>query len=300
MTRPLDLACVHFNKPDHMGPVVRSAALDQWRAACERLDGTGVQLVVTCEGMESVGQGVEDAEDPARPGAFLGAYAAFAIRNRCTVVGSVKLRVDGRVHNAQALVGPDGAVIGCYRKTCLTAGELAAGMSPGGGAVATPTPAGLIGGAICFDLNFPELRDAYRRLRPDVIAFSSMYHGGHVQAAWAYETRAFFAGAVKDCQSEIRDPLGRVLASANGYSLIARTRIDLDRIVVHLDGNQDRFPAILRAWGAGVRIEAAADLGVALVTCLRDDRTVADLIREFALVPLDDYLEASRVAAQAQ
>ncbi|MCK6487206.1 MAG: carbon-nitrogen hydrolase family protein [Planctomycetes bacterium] len=295
MARPLDLAVVHFNKSDHTGaPTARESALTQFRAACERLDGTGVGLVVTCEGMESVAQTVADAESPARPGPLIDAYAGFARRNRCTVVGSVKLAEDGRVYNAQAVIGPDGAVLGAYRKTFLTTGEVKMGLARGPGAAVVDSPAGRIGGAICFDLNYEELRLAYRPLHVDVLAFSSMFHGGHMQQTWAYETRAFFAGACKDVLSEIRDPLGRVLASANGYSLVARARINLDRVIVHLDGNQDRFAAIQRAWGAGVRIEGCGALGVALVTCERADRGIADLVREFGLVPLDAYLDAGR------
>jgi predicted amidohydrolase len=294
MARHIDLACIHFNMPDSGGEPGRESAMDQWSAACERLDGTGIELVVTCEAMAFVAQG--PAEEPARPGPLLQAYADFAVRNRCTVIGSVKLEEDAKVFNAQAMIGPDGAMIGRYRKTYLTAEDIACGFSRGAGAEVVATPAGRIAGVICFDLNFMELCLAYRPLQPDVIAFSSFYHGGHVQASWAYETRAFFAGATADKQSEIRDPLGRVLASANGYTRIARTRINLDRTVVHLDRNQDRFPEIYRAWGPGVRIEVASDLGVALISCERPDRSIADLIREFGLIPLNDYLAPSRTA----
>lgn len=295
MARPLHLACVHFNKPDHTGePTSPASALRQFRAAAERLDGTGVGLVVTCEGMESVAQTMADAESAARPGPLFDAYSAFARRNRCTVVGSVKLAEGGRVYNAQAVIGPDGSLLGSYRKSFLPRAEMAGGLARGNGAVVIDSPAGRIGGAICFDLNYADLRLAYRALQPDVIAFSSMFHGGHMQVTWAYETRAFFVGACKDVLSEIRDPLGRVLASATGYTLIASARINLDRVIVHLDGNQDRFADMQRAWGAGVRIEASGELGVALITCERADRSIADLIREFGLVPLDAYLANGR------
>lgn len=294
MIKHVSIAAVHFTKGE-VGPRPSPEdAYEQWRVADDRLAGSGVDLVVACEGMESVGQRMEDAEDICQPGRMLQLYMATARNNRCTVVGSVKLREASGIYNAQVMIGPDGVVLGRYRKSFLTSGELAAGMSCGPGAEVVATPAGRIGGAICFDLNYPELRAAYARLVPDVMAFSSMYHGGHVQQSWAYETRAYFVGACKDVLSEIRDPLGRVLASANGYSRVAVARVNLDRVVVHLDRNQDLFPDIQRRYRTGVRIEAAGDLGVALVACEADDLTMTDVLRDFPLTPLDAYLDAAR------
>jgi predicted amidohydrolase len=297
MSRHLTIAAVHFtNKGEGGSTPFPDDAYDQWRLAEERLDGGEVDLVVACEGMESEGQRMEEAEDIRQPGRMLQTYAATAQRNRCTVVGSVKLREEGAIYNAQVMFGPDGAVLGRYRKCFLTGGELDSGMSRGPGAEVVVTPAGRIGGAICFDLNFPELRTAYARLTPDIIAFSSMYHGGHMQQSWAYETRAFFVGACKDALSEIRDPLGRVLASANGYSQVAVARVNLHRVIVHLDRNQDLFPGLRRRFGPGIRIEAAADLGVALISCEAGDLTLADLMEAFPLQPLDPYLDLARRA----
>lgn len=293
MARHVTIAAVHFTKAEVGPPASADDAYDQWQVADERIEGTGVDLVVACEGMESA-QRLEDAEAVGQPGRMLQTYAATARKNHCTVVGSVKLREAGRIYNAQVMIGPDGVVLGRYRKTFLTRGELAAGLARGPGAEVVVTPAGRIGGAICFDLNYVELRAAYSRLAPDILAFSSMYHGGHVQQAWAYETRAFFAGACKDALSEIRDPFGRVLASASGYTRVAVARVNLDRMIVHMDRNQDLFPAIRRRFGAAVRIDIAADLGVALVVCEGDGLGLAELTRAFPLQALDPYLEAAR------
>jgi predicted amidohydrolase len=273
------------------------AALQQWHQAEERFDGTGVDVVVACEAMAAVGQSASDAEDVGRPGPILSAYMDTARRNHCTVVGSAKIAEADAVYNAQVVVGPNGTVLGRYRKTFITAGEAAAGFAPGPGAEVVETPAGRIGGVICFDLNFTELRAAYHRLAPDLIAFSSMYHGGHVQQSWAYETRAFFVAACKDVLSEIRDPFGRVLAAATAYSQVAIARVNLDRLVVHLDGNQELFAEIRRRYRDGVRIEAAPDLGVALISCEAEELSSADLLRAFPLIPLDPYLDAASASA---
>ncbi|MDZ4198911.1 MAG: carbon-nitrogen hydrolase family protein [Kiritimatiellia bacterium] len=293
MARPVSIATVHFFKAE-TGLPRREDALEQWRRAEARFDDTGMDLIVACEGMESIAQRVEEAEDLDHPGPMIELYAAAARRNRCTVVGSAKIKEAGAVYNAQVVLGPDGNVLGRYRKTYLTQSEVTAGMSPGSGAEVIETPAGRLGGVICFDLNFPELRSAYRALSPDILVFSSMYHGGHVQQSWAYETQSFFVGACKDVLSEIRDPLGRVLSSATAYSHVAFARVNLDRMIVHLDGHLDLFGDLLRRYKDGIRIDTAPDLGVALLTCESDSLTMAELARRHSILSLNDYLGPAR------
>ena len=61
MSRILDVAAVHFNVSER-GDQGREEAFRQFREAEERLDGTGVDLLVTCEGMSSLSQSVAEAE----------------------------------------------------------------------------------------------------------------------------------------------------------------------------------------------------------------------------------------------
>ena len=301
MARYVDVATIHFNIEASCGsPGAQESALSQFQRAAKLLDGTGVNLVVTCEGMEAIAQTMQQGESAKKPGPVLTAYSDFAQRNRCCVAGSVKIEEAGKVYNALAFLGPDGAVLGDYRKTFLTQGEYDLGLTPGSGARVVETPAGRLGGAICFDLNFEELRLQYRPLKPDLIAFSSMYHGGHVQQAWAYENRCFFAAACKDCMSEIRDPLGSCLSSASYYAHVARARLNLDRVTIHMDRNMDRFPDLRRRYGADVRVDIASDLGVAVLYSESPKRTALDLVKEFELTPLDEYLERSRISLRSQ
>ncbi len=68
---------------------------------------------------------------------------------------------------------------GCYHKVNLTAyGEIPAGLTSGAGPVVVETDIRRLGGIVCFDLNFEEIRRQYRALRPDILCFARMYHGG--------------------------------------------------------------------------------------------------------------------------
>lgn len=295
MSKIIDIAAVHFEINAERGaPNAQSKVLGQFKAATDRLDGTGVDLLITCEGMESIGQTIEQAENSNNPGPIYNAYRAFAMRNKCTVAGSIKLEDDGKVYNALAFIGPDGEFLGDYRKTYLTTQEVDMGISPGTGATVVDTPAGRIGGVICFDLNYDELRDGYHDLKPDVLVFSSMFHGDHLQRNWAYQCRSFLASACKDSSSDIVDPLGRLIASVNYHGRIVRSKINLDCFMIHQDNNVDHFVDIQRKYKDEVQIDYNPKLGVAVLYSESPKRSAAEIAHEFDLMALDDYLENSK------
>ncbi len=296
MARWINVATIHFQVTESGGEPL-DMALRQFHEARTMLDGTPVDLVVTCEGMESIARrSGSPAESQDKPGALWSAYRAFARDNRCTLAGSLVLQEEGKDYNALVFFGPDGRPCGAYRKTFLTLEELEGGLSPGRGATVVETPAGRLGGAICFDLNFDDLRDGYRRLQPDVLCFASMFHGGHLQKNWAYQCRCFFAAACKDNTSDILDPLGRVLNSTNYYNRVAWARVNLDRFAMHQDQNNRRYAQIRRKYGGRVVIETAPDLGTAVLYSLDESLTAAQIAAEFGLQQIDDYFDRSRQA----
>lgn len=294
MAKFINIATVHFKIEAERGALdVQRKVLEQFKYATDRLDDTGLDLLITCEGMESIGQTTDQAENSRNPGPIYNAYRDFATRNKCTVAGSIKLEDAGKVYNALAFIDPDGEFLGDYRKTYLARGELDCGLSPGNGATVVDTPAGRIGGVICFDLNYDKLRDGYHALKPDILAFSSMFHGDHLQRNWAYQCRSFLASACKDNSSDIVDPMGRVIASTNCYGRIVRSRINLDRFIMHQDGNLEHFSDIQRKYGNEVEIEWNSALGVAILYSKSPAHLAGEIATEFDLVELDDYLQMS-------
>ncbi len=294
MSNFINIAAVHFNINAERGTTdAQRKVLEQFKYATDRLDGTGIDLLITCEGMEAIGQTIAQAENSKNPGSMYNAYCDFAMRNKCTVAGSIKLEDDGKVYNALVFIGPDGNFLGDYRKTYLTTREVDEGLSPGAGPVVVDTPAGRIGGVICFDLNYDKLRDGYHDLKPDILAFSSMFHGDHLQRNWAYQCRSFLVSACKDNSSDIVNPLGQVIASVNYYGRIVRSRINLDRFIMHLDNNIDRFSEIQRKYKNEIKIDSMPILGVAVLYSESSKFSATAIAHEFALVSLEDYLEAS-------
>lgn len=270
--------------------------LHETRAKLKKgVSGYGVDLVVLSEAVQAVGQNMEQAETTAKPGPFLSAYAEFAASEKCVVAGTLKLAEGGKVYNTIAFVGPDG-IIGFYRKTFLTDGERDEGLTPGPGAEVFDTPVGRLGGVICFDLNYERLRRQYRALKPDILTFSSMYHGGLMQGMWAYDCRAFFASALQMQGAGILDPFGQPVRLTDCYCSVARATVNLDRVMVHIDFNGVKFPQIERKYLGEVRIEQPANIGSALIYSLTEKRTAMDIAEEFELELLDDYFERSVTA----
>jgi hypothetical protein len=106
MSRFISMATIHF-QVSTPGKDSQHTVLSQFREAESRLDGTGVDLVVTCEGMEAVGQTVKQSESADNPGSMFTAYRDFAMRNKCTIAGSIKLEDGGKVYNALAFKEAD-------------------------------------------------------------------------------------------------------------------------------------------------------------------------------------------------
>jgi predicted amidohydrolase len=275
------------------GAGAHEAVLRNTREVLDSLRGYGLDLVVFCEGVEAVGQTMAQAESVDEPGPFLRAYAEFAAAERCHVAGSVKLREGGRVYNSIVYIGPDGGIIGAYYKTFLTRSELEEGVTPGRGAMVFDTAIGRLGGIICFDLNFPQLRAQYKALKPDVLTFASMYHGGLMQEMWAYDCRSFFVSALYFMGCGVLDPFGRPLRVTDCYTKIARAAINLDRAMVHLDYNREKFPDIEKKYLGEVVVDIPPNIGSALIYSLTDKRSAMDVVKEFELTLLDDYMARS-------
>jgi hypothetical protein len=159
---------------------------------------------------------------------------------------------------------------------------------------------GRIAIAICYDLNFEELRMRYVREKPDLIIFSSMYHGGIAQNIWAYTCRSYFVGSVyRPTPSEIRNPMGEVIASSTNYFDFAVARINLDCALVHLDYNWEKLSALKEKYGTSVTVSDPGELASVLVTSKDSKTTVDQMIKEFGIERLDDYLNRARQFRQS-
>jgi len=197
-------------------------------------------------------------------------------------------------YNSAFLVDRTGKVVWHYDKTFPTIGEMESGILPGRGAKVFDTDFGRIGALICFDLNFDELLDAYKREGVELLCFLSAFRGGLRVPALAFHNQCFIASSVPGENGVIVDPLGRTLAESSQYGPIIFARIELDARVVHIDYNNRRIPDLKKKYGELVRIETASPEAVYLLTSLHPEVSVNRMIEEFEIETLDAYLDRAR------
>ena len=220
-------------------------------------------------------------------------FAQVAQENNCYIVYSAHREMpDGTRRNSSVLIDRKGNTAGIYNKNHPTIGEIEKGILCGKDAPVIECDFGKVAMAICFDLNFDELRLKYVKAKPDLIIFSSMYHGGLMQAYWAYSCRCHFVGAIagRATPSEIRNPLGQVVASNTNYFDFAVATVNLDCALVHLDYNWERLRKLKAKYGPKVKITDPGCLGAVLVASEDEKISVSDMLKEFEVELLDDYM----------
>lgn len=294
--------------PEKMTPEERlKAIMRHWKAQLEPVLPEKPDLIVlpeACDRFLHAGSDFDAAREwgeyyRVRGNRMQDFFAQIAKDNGCHIAYSAaRQHEDGLWRNSTQLIGRQGEIEGIYDKNFLVVNEGAADgpypMKCGRSAQVFPLDFGRVGCAICFDLNFDELRRQYMELKPELLLFSSMYHGGFMQQAWAYDCRSWFVGAVAGQDCRIINPVGEVVASSTNYFPHVTAAINLDYAVCHLDFNWEKFRAAKAKYGRKVGFRDPGKTGAVLLTSETDEFTVGDLVKEFEIELLDDYFERSR------
>ncbi len=215
--------------------------------------------------------------------------------NHCHIAYSAASSLpDGTFRNSTQFINRQGAIDGIYNKNHLVPSEYTqAGILYGKEAPVIQTDFGTVAGVICFDLNFRELCAKYEQSRPELLVFSSMYHGGLMQNYWAYACRAWFIGSVAGDQCTVINPLGDLVARSTNYYPYVTTDINLDCRVVHIDNNNAKFAAAKQKYGSRIKIHDPGHVGAVLISSECDGLSIQEVIREFDITLWDDYYARS-------
>jgi predicted amidohydrolase len=218
--------------------------------------------------------------------------AEVAGNNHCYIAYSAAREVeDGTWRNSTRIIDREGKVAGTYNKNHLIIEETTqCGILCGKEAPVIKCDFGNVACAICFDLNFDELRLKYVEVKPDIILFSSMYHGGLMQSYWAYSCRSHFVGCIAGAPNSIISPVGQVIAAGTNYFDYITAAINLDCCVAHLDYNWDKLKKLKQKYGPKIRVTDPGFLGSVLLSSEAEEFTIKEMVKEFEIELLDDYM----------
>ena len=185
----------------------------------------------------------------------------------------------GVVYNASALIGPDGSLLGVYRKTHPYSTEIRSRggwVTPGDEVCVVDTELGTIGMIICFDGDYPELsriqavQGAEVICRPSALLRSAdiweltsraRAYDNHVYVIGANATGADVAGQLYFGNSHIVTPIAHIAAKAASQEGWVSARLDPEEALASLTPGSN----------AGQGFDHLADRNLDLIRRYRDD-----------------------------
>ncbi|MFM8893069.1 MAG: carbon-nitrogen hydrolase family protein, partial [Planctomycetia bacterium] len=176
----------------------------------------------------------EEAAEPI-PGPTTDHFGGLARRHGLHVVLSLLERNGPLIHNTAVLIGPDGRLIGRYRKVCLPPGEAARGIAPGHDYPVFETAIGRVGLMVCYDGFFPEVARQLTAGGAEVIAWPVWGCNPLLARARAAENRVYLVSSTFMDEkagwmiSAVFDRNGTPIAKGEAWGTVAVAEVDLAR-----------------------------------------------------------------------
>ena len=231
--RVVRLAAVHYQPS---GGKTAEDNRKQFAPFVEQAAQQKASLVVLPEALTCAGNGLSypDAAEPI-PGPSTEYFGALAKQFNLHLVAGIVERDNHLVYNTAVLMGPDGALIGKYRKVCLPRTEVDGGIVPGTEYPVFDTRIGKIGMMICYDGFFPEVARNLANNGAEVIAFPVAGCNPRLAAARACENHVYvvsstYTGTEYNWMiTGVYDREGQVIAQAMDWGTICIAEVDLNK-----------------------------------------------------------------------
>ena len=230
--RLVKLATVHLQPRGGNPQANREACVDVVTQAAQ----AGAQLIVLPETLTYYGTGMTplEASEPV-PGPTSEFFGALAKKLKVHIVATCFEKDAHQLFNVAILLGPDGQMIGRYRKVCIPRGEIEAGVVPGTEYPVFQTSLGKIGMMICYDGFFPQVAQRLTDAGAEVIAWPVWGCNPLLARARAAENQVAIISSTytepnRDWMiSAVYDPNGAIAAQATSWGTFAMAELDLSR-----------------------------------------------------------------------
>jgi predicted amidohydrolase len=167
------------------------------------------------------------------PGPTTEYFGELARKHTLYVVVSLYERDGTVVYNTAVLLGPEGNLLGKYRKVCLPHSEIEAGVAPGKDYPVFDTRFGKVGMMVCYDGFFPEVARELTNRGAEVIAWPVWGCNPLLAQARACENHVYVVSSTyTDAKSDwmvsaVFDHAGKPIARAQKWHEVAVAEVDL-------------------------------------------------------------------------
>ena len=232
-SRKVRLATVHYQPRKGTTPAEKR---EQFLPLIEKAHQQNADLVVLPETLTYYGTGKSFSEVAETvPGPSTSYFGEIARKHDLYIVAGIVEREQHLLFNVSVLIGPDGELVGKYRKTTLPRGEIEAGLTPGSEYPVFETRFGKVGMMICYDGFFPEVARELSNRGAEIIAWPVWGCNPLLASARACENHIYLISSTytESSRGWIRSAVyghdGKPLVAAEEFGSVVVAEVELNR-----------------------------------------------------------------------